>query len=182
MDIRLIPAPISIAFSEDSAESEVFKREFDSLSESDDDAIGQWLKLAKARGETGESDQVMLTLMIELHRKVDQIIAKLDKSEKLPIPLEEMIDIDGINYDYFSIKEPVLESRKRYYGRISMPTFPKRDVAIYFDAVDRQTGMIVMMHHRDRKEWDSYIAARERTMIREMKENNGISSPANSPE
>ena len=182
MDIRLIPAPISIVFSQDSAESEVFKREFDSLSESDDDAIGQWLKLARARGETADSDQVMLTLLTELHRKVDHIIDKLDQSERLPIPLDEEADIDGINFDYFSIKEPLLEGRKRYYGRISMPTFPKRDVAIYFEAVDRQTALIVMMHHRDRKEWDSYVAARERTMIREMKESNGSSSTTNTPE
>ncbi len=179
MDIRLIPAPIAITFAPDPEGREDFKREFDSLSESDDDAIGQWLKIARARGETKDTDQVMLTLITELHRKVDQIISKLEKNEKLPVPLDVDVDIEGINYDYFSIKEPLLEARQRYYGRISMPTFPKRDVAVYFEAVDRQHAMIVILHHRDRKEWDGYVAARERTMIREMKENHEPASPAN---
>lgn len=172
MDMRLIPAPISIAFSLDEERSETFKREFDSLAESDDDAIGQWLKLAKARGETSESDPILLMLVTELHRKVDHILQKLENRDNEVIPLAENVDIDGINYDYFSLKSTKLTPLKTYYGRVSMPTFPKREVPLFFKAVDAQTAQITLMHLRDRKEWDSYVASRERTMIREMKEKN----------
>lgn len=172
MDIRLIPAPISVVFSLEDGESERFKREFDSLSESDDDAVGQWLKLAKARGETSESDQVMLTLVTELHRKVDQILKKLENSESELIPLDREAEIDGINFDFFALKDELFVGGKKYYGRISMPTFPKRDVAVYFKALDGWTAEIVLMHQRDRKEWDSYVTSRERAMIRELKEKN----------
>ena len=172
MDIRLIPAPISLAFSEDDGDNERFKREFDSMSESDDDAVGQWLKLARARGETMESDQVMLTLVTELHRKVDQIIRKLENSESEQLPLESEEEIDGINYDFFALKADRFTPGRKYYGRIAMPTFPKRDVAVYFKALDGRTAEITLLHQRDRKEWDSYVASRERAMIREMKEKN----------
>lgn len=172
MDIRLIPAPISIQLSLDDGSSDSFKREFDSFSESDDDAIGQWLKLAKARGETKDSDPVLLLLVTELHRKLDQVLSKLDKSERelIELPLSE--EINGINFDYFSIKRPILVPLKKYYGRISMPTFPKRDVAIYFRAIEKNIAQIELLHQRDRKEWNGYVTSRERAMIREMKEKN----------
>lgn len=172
MDIRLVPAPISLEFSLDENENERFKREYDSLAESDDDAVGQWLKLAKARGETSESDQVMLTLVTELHRKVDQILKRLENRENEFITLEEESEIDGINFDFFALKTDRFVPGKKYYGRISMPTFPKRDVAVYFKAMDNRTAEIVLMHQRDRKEWDSYVTSRERAMIRELKEKN----------
>jgi len=70
---RLVPAPISIVFSEADLNKKAYEREYQQLSESDDDPISQWLKLAKARGETAESDPVLLNLMIELHRKIDAL-------------------------------------------------------------------------------------------------------------
>ena len=172
MDLRLIPAPISIEFSLDENIDENFKREFDSLSESDDDAIGQWLKIAKARGETRESDPVLLMLVTELHRKVDQVIKKIDNVEQELIALDNSEEINGINFDHFNFKRAVLEPFKRYYGRISMPTFPKRDVAVFFKAIDKNTAEFEILHQRDRKEWNSYVTSRERAMIREMKEKN----------
>ena len=78
--IRYVNAPLSIIFEENL--NEEFKREFDSLSGSDDDSVGEWLRLAKARGETSESDQVLLTLVLELHRKIDSLSAYIKGEEK----------------------------------------------------------------------------------------------------
>jgi hypothetical protein len=169
LELRFIPAPISIAFSAVKDDFKLFKREFDSFGESDDDPIGQWLKLAKARGETKESDQVVLNLLIELHRKIDLVIAKLENEEKKLIMLDFNTQIAGINYDYFKIQDIDFEAGKEYYGRISMPTFPKRDVAVFFVAEDKKIAKITLLHDRDIKEWNSYVASRERAMIREMK-------------
>jgi hypothetical protein len=170
MEMRFIPAPLEISFNVDSGEKH-FKREYDTFSQSDSDPISQWLKLAKARGETGESDQVLLTLVTELHRKVDQLIDKLDDKVVSYLDLEHIVAVDGVNFDHLLLQESILEVGKRYYCRIEMPIFPKRLVPIYADAISTTILEIKLMHNRDRKEWDGYITARERTYIREMKGN-----------
>jgi len=57
-----------------------------------------------------------------------------------------------------------------YYARITMPVHPKRDIAIYFKAIDTSLASITKMHTRDEQEWSMYLTARERILIREMKE------------
>ena len=54
---RLITAILKIEFSE---YNEKLKEEFDTLGSEMDDPIGQFIKLAKARGETRETDSVLL--------------------------------------------------------------------------------------------------------------------------
>lgn len=171
--IRLIPAPIEIEFSKASLNPEEFEREYHSLSESDDDPIGQWLKLAKARGETSETDTVLLNLIVELHRKVDHLEALLKNETPKRIPLQYRAQIVAVGFEGFEIKEPQFEKDELYYGRIAMPVHPKRDVAIYFKALDAQVAKIERMHDRDIKEWNSYVTARERVYIRELKEKRG---------
>lgn len=73
MSVRLVKAPIDIAFSELEMNKEAYLREYQQLSESDDDPINQWLKLARAKGDTSDTDPVLLNLMVELHRKVDAL-------------------------------------------------------------------------------------------------------------
>jgi hypothetical protein len=167
--VRLVPAPLDIAFDIGSSNPELFEREFQRLNESDDDPIGQWLKIAKARGETKETDPVLLNLIIELHRKVDQLtqIVKHEEPERVELPYQA--HIESIGFEHFKLKEALLEPGQRYYGRIAMPLFPKRDMGVWFEVVDRQLAKIVRMHERDEKEWNSYVVARERVMIREIK-------------
>ena len=167
---RLVPAPISIEFSEADLDKEAFEREFQQLSESDDDPISQWLKLAKARGETAESDQVLLKLVVELHRKIDALEAYLKNETPKRVSLMHSAEIDSIGFEHFKLKEPLLEAGKLYYGRIAMPVHPKRDVGVFFKALDSQLAEIVKMHERDEKEWAAYMTARERILIRELRE------------
>ncbi len=169
-DIRLIPAPIEIEFSKADENPEAFEREYHSLSESDDDPIGQWLKLAKARGETSETDPVLLNLIVELHRKIDNLEAFLKNETPKRLKLAYSAAIESIGFEHFKLKEPLLEKGERYYGRIAMPVHPKRDVAVYFTALDNSIAKIDKMHERDIKEWNGYVMARERVLIREMKE------------
>ncbi len=168
-NVRLVTAPLEIVFDDAEKNRDEFEREYQRLSETDEDPIGQWLKIAKARGETKETDPVLLNLLIELHRKVDQLTQIVKKVEPKRLPLSHNGHIDSIGFEYFKLSKPLLEKGRRYYGRIEMPVFPRRDVAVWFDAVDPQLAKIVRMHARDQKEWDSYVTARERIMIREMK-------------
>ena len=167
---RLVPAPISIAFSEADLDKEAYEREFQSLSESDDDPISQWLKLAKARGETAESDPVLLNLLVELHRKVDALEAFLKNEVPKRLSLTSEADIESIGFEHFKLKEPLLEAGKIYYGRIEMPVHPKRDVGVFFKALSEDLAEITRMHERDEKEWAAYMTARERILIRELRE------------
>lgn len=167
--VRYVNAPLSLHFGEASYEDEDFKREFDSLASSDDDSVGEWLRLAKARGDTSESDTVLLTLVVELHRKIDELNQTLKGEEPLWIPLKNSASIIGIGYGHFKLSEALLKEDTLYYGRIAMPVFPKRNIAIYFKAFKPDEGKIELIHERDEKDWNAYVVARERIMIREMR-------------
>ncbi len=170
MSIRLVNAPISLVFSEASVDNELYIREYHQLSESDDDPIHQWLKLAKARGETSESDPVLLNLVVELHRKIDALERFLKNEEPKRVSLTSKGQIDSIGFEHFKLESELLQEGKEYYGRIEMPVHPKRDVPVFFKAISKDIAKITKMHERDEKEWGVYLTARERVLIREAKE------------
>lgn len=167
---RLVPAPISIVFSESDLKKEAYEREYQQLSESDDDPISQWLKLAKARGETAESDPILLNLMVELHRKIDALEMFLKNETPKRVSLTNEAFVKAIGFEHFELSEPFLQKDKEYYGRIAMPVHPKRDIGIFFKALSSTLAQIIRMHERDEKEWAAYMTARERILIRELKE------------
>ena len=72
------------------------------MSEIDDDPVGTWLKMATARGETKDSDKVLLTLVTELHRKLNEISNKLENRHNSLLELEEDVNIDSIGFWLFS--------------------------------------------------------------------------------
>jgi hypothetical protein len=166
--VRYINAPLKIDFDVENSSKE-FKHEYDSLSSADDDSIGEWLRLAKARGNTEESDQVLLTLIVELHRKIDEMNAFIRGEKQEFLGLTCSGDIEAISYEHFQLKEDVFENKTEYYGRIEMPFFPKRQMPIYFKAISKNEAKIVLLHERDEKDWNAYVVARERVMIREMR-------------
>ncbi|WP_455757559.1 hypothetical protein [Sulfurimonas sp.] len=170
MEPRLVKAPISLVFSEASVDHEMFEREYHQLSESEDNAINQWLKLAKARGETSDTDPVLLNLVVELHNKIDALEMFLKNEEPTRISLTAEAHIDAIGFEHFNISDELLEVGKEYYGRIEMPVHPKRDVGVFFVAQTSTLAKIVKMHDRDEKEWGAYMTARERVLIREARE------------
>lgn len=170
MSVRLVSAPISILYSPVSENEELFSREYHKLSQSDDDPIAQWLKISKARGDTAQSDPVMLNLVVELHRKIENLERLIKNEEPVRIELSSHSDIDSIGYLHFKLTKDVLQVGAEYYGRIEMPVYPKRDVGVYFKAIETNMAEILKMHERDEKEWNTYLTARERILIREMKE------------
>ncbi len=168
-EIRVVNASLTIEFEEVNDRYEEFKREYDSLSEYEEDSIGQWLKLAKAKGETKESDQVLLTLMVELHRKVDELTSIVKNEEREFVKLKHISRIEAIGHEHFRLEKELFEPGKEYYGRIAMPVFPKREIPLFFKAVEKNMAEITLMHEKDTKDWSAYVVARERVMIRELK-------------
>ena len=167
---RLVPAPISLVFSEATSQRELFDREYQQLSDSDENPINQWLKMAKARGDTSETDPVLLNLIIELHNKIDSLEMFLKNEEPKRVSLTAEAHIDSIGFGYFNLKEEILEVGIEYYGRIEMPVHPKRDIAVFFIAQNKRLAKIVKIHEQDEKEWSAYLTARERILIREARE------------
>jgi len=167
---RLVKAPISICFSEATLDREAYEREYQQLSESDEDPISQWLKLAKARGDTRDSDPILLELVVALHRKIDalEMFLKDEVPQRVSLTMES--HIDSIGFEHINLEEPLLEEGKTYYGRIEMPVHPKHDVGVFFQAITPTLAKILKMHERDEKEWAAYMTARERVLIREAKE------------
>ena len=125
--MRLVPANLDIVFEKVGDRESEFLREFDKLSGNEDDPLGAWIKRAKAKGDTKESDQVILTLLIELHRKFDELNAYIKNEKFIKLELAQSSVLDGINFENFRIKEAKFKSGESYYGRIFMPIFPKRD-------------------------------------------------------
>ncbi len=170
MSPRLVQAPIDIVFSKIDSDKEAYYKEYQQLSESDDDPINQWLKIAKARGDTSDTDPVLLNLIIELHRKIDSLERFLKNEEPKRLPLANEAEIESIGFEHFKLAGNPLEEGVEYYGRVMMPVHPKRDVAVFFTALDRSLAKITKIHERDEKEWGVYLTARERVLIREAKE------------
>ena len=167
---RLVPAPISLAFSQASISKELFEREYQQLSESDDDPISQWLKLAKARGDTADSDPILLNLMVELHRKIDALEMFIKNETPKRVSLTSAAEIKAIGFEHFELKDGLLEEGEIYYGRVAMPVHPKRDIGVFFKALSSSLVNIIKIHDRDEKEWAAYMTARERILIRELRE------------
>ena len=164
--MRLIPAYVEIEFDE---LNEKTKEEFDKLGAESDDPIGQYIKLAKARGETKDTDPVLLELLIALHRKVDELAALIKNEEKELLPLKYKSEIIKVGFEYFQIKDPLLTKGKKYYGRMKLPVFPPREVPVIFEGMSEDIAKIIHMHERDEKDYNAFITARERAIIREMK-------------
>ena len=166
---REVSSALALGFSEASLQPKAFETEYLRSSQSDDDPIGQWLKLAKAKGDTSESDPLLINLVVELHRKVDALECLIKNEEPERLQLSQQATIIGIDFDAFVIDASLFHSQTLYYGRIAMPTYPKRDVALFFEATDTTHAQIKRMHERDEKDWSAYVTARERAMIREKK-------------
>lgn len=170
MSIRLVKAPVNIVFSPLAQENEAYSREFDRLGESDDDPINQWLKLARGKGDTSETDPILLNLIVELHRKIDSLEKFLKNEEPDRVSLTNEAELESIGFEHFKMSEEILEEGAEYYGRILMPIHPKRDIAVFFTALDGMLAKITKIHERDEREWGAYMMARERVLIREAKE------------
>lgn len=167
--IRLIPADLEIVFDPKSHDIEGFEREYIKLSENDDDAIGQWLRVSKVRGDVRETDPVVLHLMVELYRKMERLENILMNNLPNYVPLNLHGKIEGIGFEHFKLSEPLMSVGEHYYGRFELPVHPKRVSAFYFEAVEPTTAKIIRRHMRDEDSWSGFVRARERIMIRHIK-------------
>lgn len=170
MSVRLVKVSIGLVFSEVGSNIETFLKEFHKIDESSEDPISNWLKIARAKGDTQDTDPILLNLIVELHRKVDTIEKLLKNEEPERLSLASKAEIESIGFEHFKLSEDVLQVGVEYYGRVTMPIHPKRDLALFFTAIDKSLAKITKIHKRDESEWGVYLTARDRALIREAKE------------
>ncbi len=167
--IRLIDTILQMSFEEVSKRENEFKKEYNLLSEIEDDSMGHWLRRVKASGEAKETDQVLLTLIVELHRKIDELSAFIKQETKEFLKLENKATINKIGFHHIHIENAIFELNMNYYARVNMPFFPKREVPIFIKALSKNLAQIVYIHDKDQKDWNAYLMAKEREQIREKK-------------
>ncbi|MDD2383299.1 MAG: hypothetical protein PHN18_03835 [Sulfurospirillaceae bacterium] len=168
-EIRLVPAVLAIVFDKGTVENSDFMKEYYSLMQMNDDPLGAWLKTPKIRKIADDSDQVLLTLLIELHRKIDTLTHSLHSDSNDDSILTCKASIESIGHGYFQCDTPALCAGEHYYGRIDLPTFPRRNIPVFFRAQSETLAKIEMMHDDDEQTWSAYMVACERAMIRQMK-------------
>lgn len=168
-DLRVVKALLDIEFSAISDENlSKFESEFFVMSGLDEDPLNEWLKRVKSRGETRESDQILLTLLVELHKKVDELSSLIKNEKTQRLELDFKSQISAIGFGCFRI-DGEFELNQNYYARVFMPVFPRREIAIFFKITAPNLAQIYKIHENDEKDWNAYIMARERILIREMK-------------
>ncbi len=168
-DIRFVDVSVAMEFEKYTEENSSFEKEFLTLTHDEDDSIGQWLRTMRSRGELSDSDPVMINLMIELYRKMDRIEKTLTGYVPSRTPLNSSVTIEKMGLEYFEVTHPVLETSSVYYGRVELPSFPKRETALFFEAISPTRAKISRIHLKDADEWSIYMTARERAMIRSLK-------------
>ncbi|MDY3113174.1 MAG: hypothetical protein SOW25_02475, partial [Helicobacter sp.] len=145
---RLIDTSLKIEYSfvKDNAES--FAQEFNKLTQSDEDPIGEWLRITKAKKGNLDSDNaVILELLVEVYRKIESLERRISGDIKDYTPLRESAEIRTIGHGCFAINKNLLENML-YYGRILLPTFPARVVPVYF-TYSSNLAWIDRIHARD---------------------------------
>lgn len=167
--MRIISAPLKIDFGKVGVDESLFKAEFDRLSENNDDPISAWIRNIRSRGRVVDESEPILQLLIELHRKIDSLSAQINNESKDYLTLESTAVLQSIGHNVLIFGEDLLEVGAKYYARLDIAVFPVRKIPLFFNALDSKNAEICLMHGRDEVDFDSYIAARERSIIRENK-------------
>lgn len=168
-NIRLVPSTLDLVYEEVGENTDTFEREFNVISESEENSITQGIKHTKMRGEADETSILILNILSELYRKMDKIEHLLVHGNLKRLSLASVGLIQSIGLEHFKLTSEVLEVGKRYYGRVEIPTFPKREIAFYFEAIEPTLAKIEKIHVRDKEAWGYFMVACERIMIRQLK-------------
>lgn len=170
MSVRLVDASINISFSKINDDRDKFVAEHREISHKMEDSLNQWLRIARAKGEVANTDPILMSLIVELHKKVDALESMLKNDKPKRLSLENEAIIESIGFEHLKLSDELLQEGVEYYGRVELPVYPKRDIALFFRALDKSLAKITKMYDRDEKDWGAYLTSRERLLIREARE------------
>lgn len=166
---RLVDTSLELVFDVSDTNLNEYEKEFNMIAKDDADAIGQWLRSAKAKGDTGDSDPVMLSLMAELYRKMDRLESLIVGNQNTRKPLGFKSEVSRIGVDCFELSQPLLEVSQNYYGRMVLPMLPQHETLFFFEALTPVLAKVTRIHTKNENEWGVYVAALDRALIRHLK-------------
>lgn len=218
---RLIATSLKIEFDSANISAENFAREFNKLTKSDDDPVGEWLRMARAKkGANNDDFSIVLDLLVEIYRKLGALENAINNIAKEYAPLRYCGEIETIGHGCFVLRADSIKTNQSYlkavnkadsiesneaiessaqnpailnaqnaeqklqipsfkispnalyYARVELPIFPVRILPIYF-IFDKNLARIEKMHSGDESEWDSYVASKERALIRTLRAQKG---------
>ena len=101
---RLIDTMLKISFEEARNDAESFAQEFNKLTQSDEDPIGEWLRLTRAkRGNLEAENAIILELLVEVYRKIESLEARISGDVKSYVPLQNQPTIGTIGHRCFEL-------------------------------------------------------------------------------
>lgn len=171
MSLFLVPVSLEISFDLYDINSDAFEIEYNSITQEMQEPLAQLLRSAKSKAETMQGDALVINLLLELHKKVDFIESQLTKDN--PKLLQLTYDdryIKSIGFEHFELKDALLQSGKNYYARIKLPLYPKKQIALFFEAIDDSLAKITRIDQKDESEWSGFVTLKERESIRLAKE------------
>ena len=168
--IRFIPTTLNFTYEEvrDSNKKE-FQEEYNLLSENSADSIEEWIKKQQTKGQIEDTDQVLLKLLVELHKKVDRLESILKNENEQLLPLQYNAKIYGIHFEYIQTEKYCFLVDTIYYARISMPVFPKKELPLYLIGINDDIAKIHIVNQKNSDEWISFVMSKEREYIRGLK-------------
>ena len=170
MNIRFVPASLNITFEEvTDMNRSIFRNEYNTLNEYENDDIKEWVSKLKAQGKLDDTDRVLLTLLIELHKKIDNIETILKNNENKSLKLQHSSKIVGIHFDHIQINDFDFLENNLYFAKIQLPVFPKREIPIYLLGLNSTIAKIHMISQKNQDDWNSLVMAKEREEIRKIK-------------
>jgi hypothetical protein len=161
--MKFVRIAASISFEEVGDRATEFEREFESFSETDSNPVDDFIQKMKAREGKNAPDVMTITLIAELHKKVDDLTRLVKGETKELLRLQNNQILDFAWFDTIKLSE--LKTGTLYYARISMPLFRPRDIPFFFKAADSETAVITEMWPKDKNDFDGYLVSKDREEI-----------------
>lgn len=112
---RLIATSLKIEFDSANISAENFAREFNKLTKSDDDPVGEWLRMARAKkGGSGDDFNIVLDLLVEIYRKLGALENAINNISKEYAPLRYCGEIETIGHGCFAIRADSIKINQSY--------------------------------------------------------------------
>ena len=97
---RLINTALQIQYQKAHDNAEEFAIEFNKLTQSDEDPIGEWLRLMRAKkGNLDSENTIILELLVEIYRKIETLEHKIQGETKSYIPISNKDIITTIDHN-----------------------------------------------------------------------------------
>lgn len=160
-DFRLVSAQLFVEF-------EPYDERFEAEFSSSHNGLDEWLSLLKAKESGENTDPLTLKLLTEILRKLENIENMLSKQDEAR-HLANTKTASKIGYEGFCFDEDCLKSGGLYFASVRIEGFVRKNIKLFFRALDGRLAKIERISKFDEKEWAQNVARCEMSQIRQNK-------------